>query len=137
MTTTTHQAPARKTKPHGALRRLDMILFSVAAIMLLTQVPITAKEGPAVLFWTAVLLVFFFIPYGLITAELGSAWPAEGGVYIWVREAFGPRWGSMPAAGRLSLRPPAPSSAARQDRAGVVRAACRRSIPRLARYRHP
>ena len=42
-------------------------------------------------------MTVFFIPYGLITAELGSAWPGEGGVYIWVREAFGPRWGSTAA----------------------------------------
>ncbi len=42
-------------------------------------------------------MIVFFIPYGLITAELGSAWPGEGGVYVWVREAFGPKWGSTVA----------------------------------------
>jgi amino acid transporter len=42
-------------------------------------------------------MTVFFIPYGLITAELGSAWPGEGGVYVWVREAFGPWWGSQAA----------------------------------------
>ena len=72
-----------------------MILFSVAAIMLLTQVPITAKEGPAVLFWTAVLLVFFFVPYGLMTAELGSTYADTGGIYSWVQRAFGGFWGTQ------------------------------------------
>ena len=47
--------------------------------------------------WWAITMVVFFIPYGLITAELGSAWPGEGGVYVWVREAFGPKWGSTVA----------------------------------------
>ncbi len=47
--------------------------------------------------WWVITMTVFFIPYGLITAELGSAWPGEGGIYIWVREAFGPRWGSMAA----------------------------------------
>ena len=42
-------------------------------------------------------MVVFFVPYGLITAELGAAWPGEGGVYVWVREAMGPRWGSLAA----------------------------------------
>jgi len=28
-------------------------------------------------------------PYGLVTAELGTAFPEEGGPYVWVREAFG------------------------------------------------
>jgi amino acid transporter len=79
----------------GALRRFDMILFSVAAIMLLSQVPITAKEGPSVLFWTVVLLVFFFVPYGLMTAELGSTYPDTGGLYSWARRAFGGFWGTQ------------------------------------------
>jgi amino acid transporter len=42
-------------------------------------------------------MVIFFIPYGLITAELGAAWPSEGGLYVWVREAMGPKWGSTAA----------------------------------------
>ncbi len=88
---------ATTTEPRakGALRRFDMILFSVAAIMLLTQVPITAKEGPAVLFWTVVLLVFFFVPYGLMTAELGSTYADTGGIYSWVQRAFGGFWGTQ------------------------------------------
>ena len=61
-------APAQRHERTGALRRLDMVLFSVVAIMLLSQVPLTAKEGPSVLFWTVVLLFFFFVPYGLMTA---------------------------------------------------------------------
>jgi len=95
MTTTTTDVGRPRTKSLGALRRFDMILFSVAAIMLLTQVPITAKEGPAVLFWTVVLLVFFFIPYGLMTAELGSTYADTGGIYSWVQRAFGGFWGTQ------------------------------------------
>lgn len=37
-------------------------------------------------------LVLFFIPYGLITAELGTAYPEQGGLYIWVKNAFGEKW---------------------------------------------
>jgi glutamate:GABA antiporter len=47
--------------------------------------------------WWAVTMLFFFVPYGLMTAELGAAWPGEGGLYVWVREALGPRWGSLAA----------------------------------------
>jgi amino acid transporter len=32
-----------------------------------------------------------------VTAELGAAWPDEGGIYVWVREAFGPRLGTVTA----------------------------------------
>ena len=97
MTTTTGSTRevVRTPKKRGALRRLDMILFSVTAIMLLSQVPITAKEGPSVLFWTAVILVLFFVPYGLMTAELGSTYPDTGGIYSWVKRAFGGFWGTQ------------------------------------------
>lgn len=91
----TQQRSHAKDRKLGALRRFDMILFSVAAIMLLSQVPITAKEGPAVLFWTIVLLVFFFVPYGLMTAELGSTYADAGGIYAWVKRALGGFWGTQ------------------------------------------
>jgi amino acid transporter len=41
------------------------------------------------------LAVVFYAPYGLITAELGSAWPQEGGMYVWIREAYGERVGGV------------------------------------------
>ena len=47
--------------------------------------------------WWGITMALFFIPYGLMTAELGAAWPAEGGLYVWVREAMGARWGSLAA----------------------------------------
>ena len=47
--------------------------------------------------WWGITLVLFILPYGLITAELGAAWPGEGGLYVWVREGLGPRWGSLAA----------------------------------------
>ncbi|MFZ0324718.1 MAG: APC family permease [Actinomycetes bacterium] len=94
---TTTATAGRETRPprRGALRRFDMILFSVTAILLLSQIPITAKEGPSVLFWTAVILVLFFVPYGLMTAELGSTYPDTGGIYSWVKRAFGGFWGTQ------------------------------------------
>ena len=33
--------------------------------------------------------VFFFVPYALLTAELGAAFTEEGGAYVWTRMAFG------------------------------------------------
>ena len=31
----------------------------------------------------------FMIPSALVSAELGTGWPKTGGIYVWVREAFG------------------------------------------------
>ncbi|MGD1012242.1 MAG: APC family permease [Acidimicrobiales bacterium] len=79
----------------GGLRRFDMILFSVTAILLLSEVPVTAQLGQSVVLWTAVVIFFFFLPYGLITAELGSTYPDAGGIYSWVSRAFGRFWGTQ------------------------------------------
>jgi glutamate:GABA antiporter len=86
--------------PHGLARvlgRADLVLFTVCAILTIDTLASSAAMGPAWFSWWVITMTVFFIPYGLITAELGSAWPGEGGVYIWVREAFGPRWGSTAA----------------------------------------
>ncbi|MGW0551090.1 amino acid permease [Streptomyces altiplanensis] len=37
----------------------------------------------------AILAVAFFLPYGLLVAGLGSAFPVQGGPYVWTRLAFG------------------------------------------------
>ncbi|MCK5879939.1 MAG: amino acid permease, partial [Holophagae bacterium] len=39
-----------------------------------------------------VTIVLFLIPNSLVTAELGTSYPEQGGIYAWVRDAFGPRW---------------------------------------------
>lgn len=36
--------------------------------------------------------MLFFIPYGLITAELGSTYTEQGGLYGWIKRAFGEKW---------------------------------------------
>jgi len=33
--------------------------------------------------------MLFLIPYGMLVAELGSAFPVEGGPYEWARMSFG------------------------------------------------
>ena len=54
-----------------------------------------AIAGAQTFTWLLVLFVFFFIPSALCSAELGAALPEEGGVYVWVRRAFGRYAGGM------------------------------------------
>jgi amino acid transporter len=79
------------------LGRLDLLLFSISAILTIDTLASAASMGVSWFSWWALTMTLFFIPYGLITAELGAAWPGEGGLYVWVREALGPRWGSTAA----------------------------------------
>ena len=79
--------------PHGLARvlgRADLVLFTVCAILTIDTLASSAAMGPAWFSWWVITMTVFFIPYGLITAELGSAWPGEGGVYIWVRKRSAP-----------------------------------------------
>jgi glutamate:GABA antiporter len=79
------------------LGRADLLLFSVCAILTIDSLAPAASMGVPWFTWWIITMVVFFVPYGLVTAELGSAWPGEGGVYVWVREGLGPRFGSIAA----------------------------------------
>jgi amino acid transporter len=74
------------------LRRLDLTLFSVCAILVLDGLGASASIGASSLAWYLIVLFLFFIPYGLIIAELGAAYPEQGGIHAWIGRAYGPRW---------------------------------------------
>jgi amino acid transporter len=97
--TTTTGTTARPPDGHvsdgaSSFRLFDMVLFSVCAILLLSQLTVTAAIGPTAIFWTLLIIIVFFVPYGLVTSELGSTYPDAGGIYAWVVRAFGSRWGT-------------------------------------------
>ncbi len=72
----------------------DMTLFTVSAILLLDTLAASASIGVSSIFWWTLLGIVFFVPYGLISAELGTTYPEQGGIYAWVRDTFGKRWGT-------------------------------------------
>ena len=86
---TTQAALAEKKKLRKELRFFDLIFFSVAAIIGLDTLGAFAANGAQALTWLLISSVTFLLPYGLLTAELGSAFPQEGGVYEWCKLAGG------------------------------------------------
>jgi len=78
-------------------RLMDAILGTVCLTLVCESVMPTAAIGNTQYFWWIVLLLCFCLPYGMITAELGTTYPSEGGMYDWVKKAFGPKW-----AGRVA-----------------------------------
>lgn len=70
----------------------DLVLFTVSAILLLDTLAASASIGASSLFWWLFLGSIFLIPIGLITAELATAYPEEGGIYVWIRRGLGRRW---------------------------------------------
>lgn len=75
----------------------SMTLFAVSAMITLDTVAVACALGVQCITLFVIFALVFFVPYGLITAELGSGWPQEGGIYVWVREAYGQRWGTFAA----------------------------------------
>src|SRR5258706_5821168 len=79
---------AEKRKLKKSLFRFDMIFFTVCAIVALDTIGQSSSYGAQAVFWLVVSGATFLIPYGLITAELGAAFPTEGATYDWVRLAY-------------------------------------------------
>jgi len=69
-------------------------MMTVAAVCSLRGLPMMAKEGLSMIFYILFAAVMFLLPASLVAAELGGAFSEKGGgVYTWVKEAFGSRWG--------------------------------------------
>lgn len=84
-------------KPKKKFKLMDAILGTVCLTLVCESVMPTAAIGNTQYFWWIFLLICFCVPYGMITAELGTTYPSEGGMYDWVKRAFGPKW-----AGRVA-----------------------------------
>lgn len=87
-------SPIAPSRPRFArvMGLLDVTLFTVCAILVIDTLAASAAIGASALTWWVITFGLFFIPYGLITAELGAAYPGEGGIQTWIRRAFGDRW---------------------------------------------
>jgi len=71
----------------------SLVMINVIAVDSLRTLPITAKLGLTLVSYYLVAAFAFFIPVALVAAELATAYPNTGGIYVWVREAFGRRAG--------------------------------------------
>lgn len=53
-----------------------------------------AAIGNQQYFWWIFLILTFLLPYGMIVAELGTTYDGEGGIYDWIRDGLGDKWGA-------------------------------------------
>lgn len=82
-----------KTRIKKPLGVFSLAMMNVIAVDSLRSLPIAAQFGYALIFFYLLAALFFFIPTALVTAELATTWPNTGGAYVWIRAAFGARWG--------------------------------------------
>lgn len=92
MSVAVNEVKSNKKGFKKVLKSLDMTLFTVCAILVIDTLAPSAAIGTSSISWWVITLLLFFIPYGLITAELGTTYPEQGGLYIWVKKAFGEKW---------------------------------------------
>ncbi|OGV27179.1 MAG: transporter [Legionellales bacterium RIFCSPHIGHO2_12_FULL_37_14] len=83
----------RKTLHTLSLFSLTMI--TVGSVDSIRNLPATAIFGSQLISFFILGALFFLIPTALVSAELASGWPKQGGVYVWVKEAFGKDMGFL------------------------------------------
>ncbi len=86
---TTQAALEEKAKLQKHFGRFDILFFLLCTLVGIDTIGAVAANGPEGFTWLIVLGLVFFLPYGLLTAELGAAFPEEGGPYVWTKLAFG------------------------------------------------
>ncbi len=80
--------------PRG-LTVFTLAMINVAAVGSVKSWPFIAEYGFAALFYLILTALLFFFPVSLVSAELATGWPKKGGVFSWVKEAFGHKWGFL------------------------------------------
>ena len=79
--------------PKSLLRRTmgfwDVLLFNIAAVLGPRWIAAAAHNGASSISLWVLAAMLFFLPTALIIIELSTRYPAEGGLYVWSKEAFG------------------------------------------------
>jgi len=86
---TTAAAATESAKLQRHFGRFDILFFLICTIVGVDTIASVASSGGEAFTWMIVLAVAFFVPQAMLFAELGSAFPQEGGPYFWTRLAFG------------------------------------------------
>ncbi len=77
---------------HKKISLFSLVLLIVAAIDSIRNLPASALFGSSLIFFFIFSSIVFLIPTSLVAAELSATFPEKGGVYHWVKTAFGEKW---------------------------------------------
>lgn len=86
---TTQATLEEKKKLRKEFKFFDMIFYTVAALIGLDTLGAFSANGGQALTWLVISAFTFLLPYGLLSAELGSTFTQEGGMYEWCKMAGG------------------------------------------------
>lgn len=69
-------------------RLADVILSVICVVFVAEAAAPVASIGNSQYFWWIFMIAAFLLPYGSIAAELGTAYPGDGGLYDWIHAAY-------------------------------------------------
>lgn len=82
-----------KTSSVQKISMFGLVMLITGAIDNVRNLPATALFGSSLIFFFVLSAIMFLIPVALVAAELSATWSEdEGGIYTWVRQAFGDYW---------------------------------------------
>lgn len=85
--------PKAKNPAKALITTGGMTIMIITAVVSLRGLASQAEFGTQSIFWYLLAGLVFLIPFSLVCAELASTYTHSGGLYRWIAEAFGPRWG--------------------------------------------
>ena len=84
-----------KPKLRRTISIFTLAMINLAAVGSFKNWPFIAEYGFSSIFYLLLATLIFFIPVSLVAAELATGWPKSGGVFVWVKEAFGHKTGFL------------------------------------------
>lgn len=84
----------KKKSGNGGMSQLDMLLGLICAIYFLDTIPSGTNMGWTSITWILIVGGLFFFTGSLTCAELGAAYPDDGGFSGWASRAFGRKTGA-------------------------------------------
>ena len=82
-------------KPSHSLTLFSLVLITVGSVDSIRNLPGTALFGSQLVAFFILGALFFLIPTALVSAELSACEGLDGGIYVWVKKAFGKNIGFL------------------------------------------
>ncbi|MFN7096567.1 MAG: APC family permease [Gammaproteobacteria bacterium] len=73
----------------------SIAMMTVTSVDSIRNLPAIALFGSSLIFFFIIAAVCFLLPSAMVSAELATGWSKTGGIYIWVKEAFGKKAGLL------------------------------------------
>lgn len=82
-----------KTNKTHALGVFSLAMITAGSVDSVRNLPATALFGSSIIFFFILAAIFFLIPGAMVSSELASTCSEAGGVYVWLKQAFGKKAG--------------------------------------------